>query len=122
MTLNFQSTVHPEQNSLYLHADRGKLAQVIRNLVSNALKFTKSGSVDVQVKIISLGSSLSLRDRDESLHEYACLWPKRRTLNDVKPINCATDVFVLSVTDTGAGISLVKFLLFLFDDIICSVV
>ena len=46
--------VAPEVNSL--HTDEGKLAQIVRNLVSNALKFTERGVIQVRAEPGSVGS------------------------------------------------------------------
>lgn len=46
-----------------LHTDEGKLAQILRNFISNALKFTESGSVHVQAELADGGGVLfSVRD------------------------------------------------------------
>lgn len=47
VTLSFEEAgVLPE-----LHTDQGKVAQILRNLISNALKFTEAGSVRVTAKL-----------------------------------------------------------------------
>mgnify|MGYP001043877658 CR=1 FL=1 len=39
-----------DNNSVFIEADRGRLNQVISNLISNAFKFTKEGSIVVNAK------------------------------------------------------------------------
>ena len=70
-------------------ADQYKLSQVVRNLVSNALKFTsKPGTVKVSVDVISADSN-----------EVA------RMLADIKGMAKSSFYLRISVTDSGCGIS-----------------
>ena len=70
-------------------ADQYKLRQVVRNLVSNALKFTsKPGTVKVVVDVISA-------DSDEVA----------RLLADIKGMAKSCFYLRISVTDSGCGIS-----------------
>jgi signal transduction histidine kinase len=41
-----------------LHTDEGKISQILRNLVSNAIKFTPNGTVNVSAKVQENGSVL----------------------------------------------------------------
>jgi signal transduction histidine kinase len=84
--LNIHNQMHApdESNMIYVvKADRFKLNQVLRNFLSNAMKFTSvNGKVDVVLEIISFADS------------------KCEAPGDAK------NVVRLSVTDTGVGISM----------------
>ena len=79
-----------------MNADPNKLAQVIRNMVSNAMKFTKrDGTIMVSV---SAEYRTDTNPRDSSI---------RRSIIRAHPSESESFPFelVLSVTDSGAGIS-----------------
>ncbi len=48
-SLSMQLTLHPEP--LIIHADRQRFGQVMTNIVSNAIKFTPSGSINIRTYI-----------------------------------------------------------------------
>ncbi len=54
-----------------LETDRGKLSQILRNLISNALKFTETGSVTVSVSTHNGDAILSVTDTGVGIaHEH----------------------------------------------------
>ncbi|TYO95817.1 signal transduction histidine kinase [Geothermobacter ehrlichii] len=64
-----------------LETDGGKLAQILRNLVSNALKFTERGEVRVRAtydrwldqvsfQVVDTGIGIALEDRERIFEEY----------------------------------------------------
>ncbi|HEV3448164.1 MAG TPA: response regulator, partial [Gemmataceae bacterium] len=65
-----------------IYTDRKRLEQVLRNLLSNALKFTEQGKVDFKVDVATQGWS-----------------------TDHAALNRADTVIAFSVSDTGIGIS-----------------
>ncbi len=78
--LDFQVDVEPRLPES-LHTDSTRLQQVLRNLLSNAFKFTEHGSVVLRAGLATEGWN-----------------PENETLNS------APAVVVFSVTDTGIGI------------------
>jgi signal transduction histidine kinase/CheY-like chemotaxis protein len=50
-----------------LHSDEGKVGQILRNLVSNALKFTEKGEVRVSARATADGSGVSVEVADTGL-------------------------------------------------------
>jgi signal transduction histidine kinase len=102
----------PDLERLCIDGDEHKLAQVIRNLLSNALKFTPQGG-EVFLKALSLNtfSELSV--------EYGAL-PQQVS----EPLNEHLMWLTLTVTDTGLGISQVCLLSkrLYADDNVCVVI
>ena len=58
-------------NELVLHADEGKLSQILRNLVSNALKYTERGQVSVTVSAPNPGRvEFAVRDSGIGISDH----------------------------------------------------
>jgi signal transduction histidine kinase/HAMP domain-containing protein/CheY-like chemotaxis protein len=79
--LRLTATLDPRVSSVLL-TDAHRLQQILRNLVSNAVKFTDSGSVEVSIALAP-----------ESLH------------HGIPALDGARQVIAFTVTDTGIGIS-----------------
>eukprot|EP00597_Dinobryon_sp_UTEXLB2267_P000711 CAMPEP_0170070286 /NCGR_PEP_ID=MMETSP0019_2-20121128/8639_1 /TAXON_ID=98059 /ORGANISM="Dinobryon sp., Strain UTEXLB2267" /LENGTH=381 /DNA_ID=CAMNT_0010278535 /DNA_START=675 /DNA_END=1816 /DNA_ORIENTATION=- len=94
----FNQSLHPDYTHIALNADPNKLAQVIRNLVSNAMKFTKrDGTITVSVSAELRTSTETIHGNRSSQMSFLCAMPSE---SESFPLE-----LVLSVTDSGAGIS-----------------
>ncbi len=71
------------ESSVFIRADKGKIRQVIMNLVGNAVKFTDAGFVRIRVGQVN-GSSISLPP-ESAAHDGECF-------------------FMVEVEDSGVGI------------------
>jgi HAMP domain-containing protein/CheY-like chemotaxis protein len=80
--IGFTIETDPRLSSEYIRTDVKRLQQVLKNLLSNALKFTEHGSVKLEMSLVTSGWS----------HTHPVL-------------NRAKNVIALSVTDTGIGIA-----------------
>ena len=98
----------PDKQHLYLNADPNKFAQVIRNLVSNALKFTSSnGTVKVSATVQHKSKHQTNEDSSNIMSNLFRKTTFRRPSTHMYE-NEHEDFLVLTVTDSGAGISKVK--------------
>jgi signal transduction histidine kinase/CheY-like chemotaxis protein len=66
ITLSVLENEDAIQSSLYLHADKGKICQVLRNLISNALKFTPLDGV-VRIESVELLNTVAIRIIDSGV-------------------------------------------------------
>jgi len=65
LALNFHAT----NKELELYQDEAKVSQILRNFISNALKFTESGSIDVNVDIDKEFVTFSVKDTGLGIEE-----------------------------------------------------
>ena len=99
LQIEFSSDVH----SSYISADKSKISQVIRNLLSNGLKFTKSGG-NVKVSV-QLESRRRQSIQDIVMHR-SFRQPRTHATDEApSPSSRRKRVLVISVKDSGAGIS-----------------
>ncbi len=71
--------------SIFVNADKGRIYQVISNLLNNAIKFTKEGTISVSVKVTQKKGE----NKEEEGRDYA---------------SSSSRHVVVSVKDSGAGI------------------
>ena len=90
-------------NHIYLQCDKFKLSQVIRNLISNALKFTPNdGEVQVMLQLIECNNTNSNDNNDVSnpINNLSS-----SSTESVKPTSSCIRISVSDSSDSGAGIS-----------------
>ena len=95
-----------ELQGYYLHADKHKLSQVIRNLISNALKFTpQGGKVNIAVGVYPDNGELTVPtiDEDEDIDVRGNDEERHSSFNA-----CERKLLRIDVTDSGHGISKVR--------------
>jgi len=97
-----QSAINPE-SGLIIKIDKQKICQVVRNLLSNALKFTTAGGEITVVATVVLVSASVKRDFEVSRSGKASGPTQQGSLSP--------PYFRFEVADTGPGISLVRYLL-----------
>ena len=98
-TMNVRKTL--ENKDSFVHTDNNKLTQILRNLLSNALKFTDSGSVDIGYELRDNVLEFFVKDTgigiDPNMHEL--IFDHFRKANNHKFFN---------LSGTGLGLSISK--------------
>lgn len=115
MGICFEHSFPPELSDLVLFVDPNKIAQVIRNVVSNALKFTpREGQVTIAVSAerrtvleAPPPKHKGIMPLIKSLLDRVLAIPSANNQAAGDGLNAMYEL-VLSVTDTGAGISAVS--------------
>ena len=102
------------ENSVALQVDRHKMSQVIRNILSNAIKFTPTdGSVTIKISRVKREQIITMENQKRTL-----LHSIRSMRNTIVPLTThvcnhtilsdegLSDTLRIEVTDNGAGISI----------------
>ncbi|OGE74783.1 MAG: hypothetical protein A3K08_01885 [Candidatus Doudnabacteria bacterium RIFCSPLOWO2_01_41_7] len=90
--LTLESKVEPGVATFSL--DENKIAQVLNNFLSNAIKFTKEGKIIVSALTVKKGESFL-----NKVSSLGMIWP------GIKDKTFEEDVLILGVTDSGVGIA-----------------
>jgi signal transduction histidine kinase len=83
-----------ENQVIVVRADKIRLSQVVSNLLDNAIKFTKGGTITL---------SLAVERKDK--HESSNTWIAQNENSDNKGDNSNKGVAIVKIKDTGSGIS-----------------
>ncbi|WP_320172545.1 ATP-binding protein [Maridesulfovibrio sp.] len=93
--------------------DATRLQQILGNLVGNAIKFTETGIVVVEVDGIQTGES-GIMDVSFSVHDSGCGIPEDRVESLFEPFTQLEDSYVRNFQGAGLGLSICRRLVELY--------
>ena len=101
MLFEIEPTTRMNLSNYIVNLDKSKFIQVIRNLISNALKFSPRGStITMKLKLISIPSATINESSFISVNRNIDTDENKNDNSDIK-YNCIQ----LSISDEGVGIS-----------------
>ena len=68
--LNFVTNIPQELKKLRLITDKDKLYQIVSNFITNAIKFTQTGEIDLSLQKVDDGISINIRDTGIGIEEH----------------------------------------------------
>lgn len=100
--------LHKNQKPVIVHGDHNKLLQIVSNLISNAIKYTQEGGVDVYVSEVSKDSScyaqLTVTDSGIGIDEK----DKELIFKEFYKVHEVDDTFKKQVNSNGLGLAITK--------------
>ena len=103
--LNLSIDIDPKVSAIYL-LDETKLTQVLNNLISNAIKYTNQGKIDIIVKVITKSN-----DFDEiqfMVRDTGVGIPEKYFEDIFEVFNQPKEITTKTSSGTGLGLSIVK--------------
>ncbi len=104
--ISFKLNIKPEDRDISIYADQHRLSQVMNNLISNAVKYTNEGYIEVGYKVLESPDRIMFFVKDTGIgieKKYAQLIFKRFHQTDRKQLH-----------GTGLGLAICKHLVNLF--------
>lgn len=93
--------IRPPSAAPVLHTDREKLKVVLRNLLTNALKFTPRGRVDLSAEARSAGIEFAVRDTGVGI-------PREELLRIFEPFRQVQGAFASGCRGVGLGLHIAQ--------------
>lgn len=106
-TISLKINIKPEDSNISIYADQHRLLQVMNNLVSNAVKYTNEGFIEVGYEVFEAPDRILFFVKDTGIgieNKYAKLIFKRFHQTDRKQLH-----------GTGLGLAICKHLVNLFE-------
>jgi signal transduction histidine kinase len=101
LTMTFSSNIKRIE-SAYVYADKSRVNQVLTNIVDNAVKFTKKGSIDIATRLIDTGGVVEIMISDSGGGIPDEMFPKLFTKFATKSVAAGAE------NGTGLGLFISK--------------
>ena len=94
---NVKNKNNTANNNIVVNADKHMILQVISNLVNNAINFTRSGTISIEVERMAAGSNNNINNRADDDNNSV-------NYSETNKKNHGRSEAVVKIKDTGSGI------------------